>query len=777
MTDIDHQLAHHSARHHRSKKIIKHTYIVIGIAVTILIGLVAAYFITAHAIDSKKNGTKQSDISGLVTTEASTKKSQTIQSQLGFKMTYDSNTMSATGQVTDGSSSGTKVTGQEYVGTELDVTRPYDLIHVDFPKSDTATFVSNQRLTILTNIRKDYFTSRMNTPENTKLSEMDIWINDISADNTAHGETASKPVDMTINGILYKKIIFTETNIAYGIKTMRTATMYLTVQNHRPYYAKMTNQTSDNMSQTSELEAVIKSITYTLPVQDKLSLTGPSVRLISDLILPSGSSNVPKPLDPATVIQVVAKNQIAVVRIATMYCNNLTLSAGTARLIMNDACTGGIGSGSIVSSDGYIATNGHVVVFTPKDTIQGYINLAPTQEIQKKRIKTLVDYLVAAQKITQMQANALIADVSSGNAAATAALQQIPSLIGENELTATKRESTYAVQLGNHPIAMKLAGQRAGFGYDDTIVPAKFIAANYDPVAADTSLTTGDFTTSDVAVLKVEGSYPTVQLGNIDTVSSGDELTAIGFPAFVDGGLSTTKLRTVPSVTQGIVLSIGQDGSGFGSRKILHTDVPIGHGNSGGPAFTTDGKQVGLNTYSLITCPDKKCFGDGTVRDIADYKSLLHDKNISLHTTSDISTGWNNAIETYLKGNYKQALAEFTIVKSKYPANYLAASFIELSRSHLGTTSDASLDYDTVSTLAIAISIVVVAISMSIGFVIFMVIRTKRLHTTEQPQLLTQSYGVSSQPLQPAPGVALPPVTLPPSTPPDSWPPTPPATL
>ncbi|MEO5950066.1 MAG: serine protease [Candidatus Saccharimonadales bacterium] len=749
---------HSSAHHHRSKKIIKHTYVVIATGAAILIGLLVTYFIAIHILNAKKTDTAKNEIVGV---GQQVKKVRTVSSQLGFAVTYSPDDLSATGQVTDGSSTPSRVTGQEFDGADLETSRPYGLIHIDYPKSDTSTLASNQSLTLLTSIRKDYFTSRLSLPENKMKSEIDLWVDDIISQKSADGETPGQPSDVNINNVAYKKITFTHANDSYGIKVIHTTTMYVTVQNHRPYYAEISNQTDANKNQTAELESVIKTVTFTSFDQTKLSKASLDMTLAktasaqqssSDLSLPSDGANVPTPLDPKTVAQVVVKNQIAVVRVATLYCNDLTLRSGAATLALKDACSGGIGSGSIVSRDGYIATNGHVAVVTPKDTIQGYINLVSDTDIQQQHIEDVVRFLVTSGKMSQTQGNALIRDVSVGSSDAVAAVQQLPSLIANSEVTSANQATRYAIQLGNTPIEMKANGaNRVGLNYSSTVVPAKFIGADYNAETADQDLATGNFTTSDVAILKIDGNYPSVQLGSMDNVADGDELTAIGFPAFVDNGLNTTKLRTVPSVTQGIVLSISTDNGQVSGRKILQTNVPIGHGNSGGPAFSTDGKQIGLNTYSAITCPDQKCFGDGTIRDIADYKSLLSEKNISLNTDSDITKQWDTAIDDYLAGNYKQALSGFKSSAKQYPSNYLASSLITLTGKHIGASDDTSSNYDFVSTIAVAIIIVIIAIAFSTGFVIFMVLRTKKIHGSAVQIVPVSDIQVNTIPEQVAP--------------------------
>ena len=39
--------------------------------------------------------------------------------------------------------------------------------------------------------------------------------------------------------------------------------------------------------------------------------------------------------------------------------------------------------------------------------------------------------------------------------------------------------------------------------------------------------------------------------------------------------------------------------------KIIQDDVNIGHGNSGGPLFNTDGQVVGVNTASVVRDSDR----------------------------------------------------------------------------------------------------------------------------------------------------------------------------
>jgi predicted peptidase len=121
-------------------------------------------------------------------------------------------------------------------------------------------------------------------------------------------------------------------------------------------------------------------------------------------------------------------------------------------------------------------------------------------------------------------------------------------------------------------------------------------------------------------------------LGDSSKISKGDRITAIGYPAIVDGGTNTKKSKTVPTVTQGDVSGSTSDAGG---HKLFSMSTQIAAGNSGGPAFDNNGKQVGLNTYGGSACANSgksnnSCFGRGIFRDIADLKTMAKKNNVTL---------------------------------------------------------------------------------------------------------------------------------------------------
>jgi len=96
----------------------------------------------------------------------------------------------------------------------------------------------------------------------------------------------------------------------------------------------------------------------------------------------------------------------------------------------------------------------------------------------------------------------------------------------------------------------------------------------------------GQKTEIDIAIIKIEGTFEYMDLGNSDNVRVGEGVIALGSPAGLDF-----------SVTEGIVSApnrIAPDGLGY-----IQTDVPINPGNSGGPLVDKSGKIVGINKFKI----------------------------------------------------------------------------------------------------------------------------------------------------------------------------------
>ncbi len=91
----------------------------------------------------------------------------------------------------------------------------------------------------------------------------------------------------------------------------------------------------------------------------------------------------------------------------------------------------------------------------------------------------------------------------------------------------------------------------------------------------------------DIVLLKIQGSFSSLNFGDSDEVKVGEKVLAIGNPL----GLSFT-------ATEGIISAIHREGIN-GLPVYFQTDVSLNPGNSGGPLIDTKGRVIGMNNFKI----------------------------------------------------------------------------------------------------------------------------------------------------------------------------------
>lgn len=91
----------------------------------------------------------------------------------------------------------------------------------------------------------------------------------------------------------------------------------------------------------------------------------------------------------------------------------------------------------------------------------------------------------------------------------------------------------------------------------------------------------------DIAVLKIEGSFSKLDLGDSDSVKLGEKVIAIGNPL----GLSF-------STSEGIISARDREGDN-NLPYYFQTDASLNPGNSGGPLIDTNGEVIGINNFKI----------------------------------------------------------------------------------------------------------------------------------------------------------------------------------
>jgi putative serine protease PepD len=89
--------------------------------------------------------------------------------------------------------------------------------------------------------------------------------------------------------------------------------------------------------------------------------------------------------------------------------------------------------------------------------------------------------------------------------------------------------------------------------------------------------------------------FPTLPMGDSDTVSIGDELVVIGFPGLPAPGTQAQVGGATVTLTRGTVSGFLEDEAGR-LRGWIKTDAEINPGNSGGMAINERGELIGIPT-------------------------------------------------------------------------------------------------------------------------------------------------------------------------------------
>ncbi len=374
----------------------------------------------------------------------------------------------------------------------------------------------------------------------------------------------------------------------------------------------------------------------------------------------------------STSERIAALYSPAVVRVYNSYCMDVEFDKDT---LLRDACLSSAGSGFFVGQDGYIATNGHVVSMDPQDTSVYnafvYAIAGDTRLVNRLAIAAGFKQSDVPTGSSQTEALAIIADK----------LYELDkSRFGEtnavhNLLVATGSQKPDTKKLLSDTQARKKH-------VSDASIQAAVVKAT------DFRLIDGinGFHNSDVAIIKIDGkNFPIAKLGSIDDVSQGGELSILGFPGNAnENGLVDSETSTV-TLTTGKVSSIkNADGS---DNRLIETDTTIGHGNSGGPAFSNSEEVIGIATYTL----DGSGSGDGVynyVRDVQDLIDLAKASDISFDQNSVTQEQWEEGIEFFYTAHYSKALQNFQKVKELYPSHNKVAEFIATSKKRIANGED-----------------------------------------------------------------------------------------
>jgi serine protease Do len=381
----------------------------------------------------------------------------------------------------------------------------------------------------------------------------------------------------------------------------------------------------------------------------------------------------------------------ATVKIYRFVCGVLVIEN---QRVGNDVCDASVGTGFLISSDGYIATNGHVVTQEAADILINELRNNPALFQQY----ALNSGLTLEQAYDPRNVNKFLADI----------YDKSPS-----SLRLDNRREGIMVALGDRPVIIKNQSDiRALLNKPDTdcIKNAKVVATDYkakDLLIIEQPENNEGFSASDLAILKINAiNTPFINLADTSTLQQNDSLSLIGFPADAENQL-TSNSTISPSVTNGSVSSL-RIANGSASR-LIQTDADASQGSSGGPAINGFGEAIGITTYRFKDNNQANA-AKSYVRDISDLKDLLSRNKISLNTLGSTQTSWEEGLRLAQQNKYSKAIEKYQEVLNAYPAHRL----VNIYGVQAQKAVDAGRDYKDPKNLIITVGAGVIA---SIGLV------------------------------------------------------------
>jgi len=313
---------------------------------------------------------------------------------------------------------------------------------------------------------------------------------------------------------------------------------------------------------------------------------------------------------------------------------------------------GSQGSGFVISSNGYIVTNAHVV-----DTKE--------EEIEQNFAYQTAVYLVDRWN-EYIEENSIQTDLSD----ATLISYLYRALISDEfSLRYTKEIKVYFGGSSTPTRAItaeiRKSSQEQFWESYDQDNPSRIVKHRSG---------------KDVAIIKVAGfnNLPIVKLGDSDEVEVGDKVIVIGYPGVARASqmyVLSSETDYVPTVTSGIISAQKRlpDGS-----AILQTDASIYHGNSGGPAFNADGEVIGIATYASVAQLDGgqmiNVQGFNFLIPMSEAKTFIRELNVDT-TPSNTTESFERGLDYYWNGQYDLAKREFDRILTIDPGNQYAQEY------------------------------------------------------------------------------------------------------
>ncbi len=680
----------HVTHHHNKAYRIEH-FLLLIISLLSLIAI-ALYAVQYGMLVQHESKQAASDIAKSYA--QTTNQTQTIASTHGFSFSYDPLAFHA--------SAVDSVNGELFINSELTTPRAYNEI-----KLSTANLVEPAAESSVT-ITYHTDAPRSGTPNYSEL-ESNFISSPRELGGLSHERTATQLVDIDGTIFMYSKWASSEAaELLEGVKSSFVS--YVGIVHGHVFTIEVSLGFGDTVSR--DVQDIIDSLIITK--QTVAQNTAPATRLsqsrsiLDEFLFPSVAA-ADSPASTSSASQTVGSLYgPTTVKIYNVYCTDI---AYNGKPYLKGACSSTAGSGFFVSSDGYIATNGHVATSNAKDIV---IKDALTFAANGKQ-----SYLLDLMKLAGISLNDPAFDDTTGVERVGIIIDKLYTDIPDKRFTKVNDATNLLVTLGQKQpdITALLTDTKKRQRYPEKPTIKQAAVVGFDYRALDGF---GGFQASDVALIKINGNnYPVAPLGSIDDVTQGDELIILGYPGNASNNGIVDENESKVTLTTGKVSALkNANGS---DKKLIETDTTIGHGNSGGPVFSNRATVLGLATYTADGSGD----GSGVynyIRDIQDLKDLARDNNISFNTDSKTQNIWNKAIAAFETSHYSKSLGYFADVKQLYPQHPSVDSFIATANKRIANGEDIK-DFPVIPVMTAALALLAAS-----SLAAYLIVHHRRTH-------------------------------------------------
>ncbi|NLW79169.1 MAG: trypsin-like serine protease [Ruminococcaceae bacterium] len=307
----------------------------------------------------------------------------------------------------------------------------------------------------------------------------------------------------------------------------------------------------------------------------------------------------------------------AFVQLYTEYLPYYAFTTGNSRT--EAVSTGAVGTGFIVTPDGYLVTNAHVVE-TNEDELYYSFAVSNLSSVVETEVTTVVeDMRREGYQMSEYEINLMY--------------ETYFWLYAQN-FDIGNLNTRYYCYMGNVQPGADISTKGVVMDVRKVGIPS---------------------TAKDVAILKMDGTnLPTIPLGDDATLKTGDPVYAMGYPAVatVYGAVDIPQAMQEPTLTQGIVSAKKQMDSG----AVIQMDAAIHGGNSGGPLFNSAGEVIGINTFGLVDpTTGEKYDGINFAVPISTVRVYLNELNVT-PSESKFTADFKKALAAYNSGDHQTAL-------------------------------------------------------------------------------------------------------------------------